>query len=110
MAYAQKTFSMQAGNGFVIDLGQTCGQVTVIGKAECYVRVVGGSTAPSAPGANPAPAGGASADYIHLAASGDKQDIGYDDAGAGYKPGLQDPLRWVVGWAVGSGDLLAVGH
>ena len=109
MAYAQKTHSMTAGANFLVDLGQNCGRVTVTARAECYVKIVGG-LAPTPPGASPAPGAGAAASYVHLAAAGDRLDIGADADGKGYVPGLQDPLRYVVGWGVAAGDLLVVGH
>lgn len=109
MAYVQKTLRMVAGAAFQVALGQDCGKVTLTTKAETYTKVTGG-TAPTAPVASPAPAGGASADYIHLATSGESITIGHDDAGGGYKVGLQEPLNHVTGWAIADGDLLIVGH
>jgi len=110
VSYVQKTFKMQAGVAFTVDLGRPCGKVTLTTKAETYARVDGGSSAPTALVASPAPAAGAAADYIHLATAGESISIGYDDAGAGLRIGLQDPLRYVSGWAIADGDLLVVGH
>jgi hypothetical protein len=110
MSYAQKTFSMQATTPFAVALGQSCGNVYVLAKAECWVRVTyaAPNTVVTGP-ADPTPVAGAAADYIHLTANAEMQ-FGADPAGKGYDTQVQDPLTHVIGYAVAAGDLLIVGH
>lgn len=108
MPYTVKTLLMQNAANFQINLGRDCGKVTITAKGECYVRV--DATQPTPPAADPTPAGGATADYIHLASSGDTVSFGADPDGRGIQSGLQDPIRWVTGWAKAGADLLVVGH
>lgn len=110
MAYVQITRLMATGTGRTIDLGQDCAKVTITTKGDVYVRVDPPGDSPTPPAADPAPAASASASYIHLAASGDKLDVGADADGKGLVPGLQDPIRFLRYWSKSDADLLIVGH
>lgn len=109
----QKTHSMAAGAGYSIALGQDCGFVNLLAKAECYIKVVSSHNGDSttAPVATPAPAAGATANWIHLAASG--ESFTYD-----FSKGFQsdatsfpyDRMTTVLVWAVGAGDLVINGR
>ncbi len=108
MAYAQKTLNAAATTGYVIDLGQSCGKVTVqtVGRAAFKVAY---SSAPATPTSAYLPGSGATTDTIELAAGGEIS-IGVDPDGKGFIPGLQDPIRYVAVWAHDGGLVRAVGH
>ena len=105
----QKTLSMQATTGYSVALGQQCGFVNLLAKADCWVKVVsslnGDST--TAPVATPAPAAGAVSDWIHLATSGETLTYdyskGFNQAPVGFP---KDRATHVLVWAVGAGELV----
>lgn len=108
-----RTFSMQATTAFTIAFTDPAlTRLKVTAKAECYVQPVLNSGTATAPGASPAPSGGASADYIHLLA-GESTDF---DLSAGFSPNSAksaapstDRITALRGYGVGAGDLLMVG-
>lgn len=105
----QKTLAMQATTGYSIALGQDCGFVNILAKAECWVKVVssynGDST--TAPVATPAPAAGAVSNWIHLAASGDTHTVDLSKGFQSPAPGLLgDRMTNILCWSVGAGDLV----
>ena len=66
MSYAQKTLNAAATTGYVIDLGQSCGKVTVqtVGRAAFKFAY---SSAPATPTSAYLPGSGATTDTIELA-------------------------------------------
>lgn len=105
----QKTLSMAAGAGYSVALGKDCGFVNLLAKADCYVKVVssynGDST--TAPVASPAPGAGATAEWIHLAASGEQFVYDFSKGFQSAAPSFpSDRMTTVLVWAIGAGDLV----
>ncbi|RTK98721.1 MAG: hypothetical protein EKK57_11125 [Proteobacteria bacterium] len=105
----QKTHSMAAGAGYSIPLGRDCAFVNLLAKADCYVRVVssynGDST--TAPVASPAPGAGTTADWTHLAASGDSYVCDYSKGFQSEATSFpKDRMTHVLVWAIAAGDLV----
>lgn len=108
MAYVQKTLSAAATTGYVVELGQKCGKVSVqtVGRAAFKI---GKGTVPSTPTNAYFPGAGATTDTIELAAGGEFQ-YGSDPAGAGYDSQKNDPIEWVAVWAHDGGLVRILGH
>lgn len=109
----QKTHNMAAGAGYSIALGQDCGFVNILAKADCWVKVVssynGDST--TAPVATPAPAAGQTANWIHLAASGEQFVYDFSKGFQSAAPSFpSDRMTTVLVWAIGAGDLVINGR
>lgn len=109
MSYAQKGHNASNAAAFQIDLGRDCGVIVLTPEVDVLARVDGGASAPTPPGASPAPNAGAASDYLHIKA-GISYTFGSDVDGRGLAIGLQDPIRWVTGWALAAGYVNAVGH
>ena len=98
---SQKTLAMQATTGYSIPLDHVAGWVNVIAKAECYVRVVSQANGDSivAPVATPAPAAGATAQYIHLITSGEQMTVDISKGFQSPAPDLAgDRMSHVLVW------------
>lgn len=106
----QKTLSMQATTGYSVDLGQDCGFVNILAKADCWVRVVSSHNGDSttAPVATPAPAAGAVANYIHLATAGETLTVDFSKGFQSDPTGFAgDRMTTVLVWSVaGTADLV----
>ncbi len=121
MPYAQITYALNSGHEVDIDLGQDCGKVTVTTGAagEAYLWIMEADSLAAAQArawawnagvaADPTPAAGTSCTFLHLK-PGQTASIGADLDGKGFVPGLQTPLRYIIGWAKASDDLIVVGH
>lgn len=109
----QKTLSMAAGAGYSLALGQECGFVNILTKADCWIKVVSSVNGESttAPVATPAPGAGASATWIHLAASGETftydYSKGFNQSPTGF---AGDRATTVLVWAIAAGDLIVNGR
>lgn len=100
---------MAAGAGYSIALGQDCGFVNILAKADCWVKVVssynGDST--TAPVATPAPGAGATANWIHLAASGETHTVDFSKGFQSTAPAFTgDRMTNVLVWGIAAGELL----
>lgn len=107
MSYVQKTHLAAAATGYVIDLGRDCGKVTIQTVGAAAFKALSSSVA--TPTSAYVPTAGNTVDALNLAAGGE-MSVGVDFDGAGYKPGLQDPIRYVAVYAVDGGNIRIVGH
>lgn len=100
-----KTLAMQVTTGYVVALGQPCAYVQCTTKADCWVKpVYSPNSTPAPPAGTPAPGAGLTADWIHLASSGDKLPADWRDGSA--QSQQTDQYTHVLVWAVAAGDLL----
>jgi hypothetical protein len=110
---SQKVLAMAAGAGYSVALDNDSGWVNLLARAECYVRVVSSHNGDSivAPGATPAPAAGAVANYIHLLA-GETFIVDISKGFQSAAPSLStDRMTHVLVWSVtGGSDLMINAH
>lgn len=106
--FKQKTLSMAAGGGYLVDFSAPVGLVSIKASAECWIRV-SNTTGSAAPTATPAPASGAQASWLHLD-EGDAVSFGVDPAYTGGALVAQDQIQYVEVWAIGAGLLTLSAH
>lgn len=108
--FRQKTLNMAAGAGYLIDLGGGVGTMSILARAECFIRVSGPtSSAPSAPTATPDPASGAQASWLHVLAS-EEVTLGVDPSYWNGAQVAQDTMQYIEVWAVAAGYLVCNAH
>ncbi len=75
----QKTFKGAAGQGYVIDLGETVNNISILNRVECAVRPAYADTVPgpsSAPTSAAIPSvDGTATDYTHMVAAGEELEL-----------------------------------
>lgn len=106
-----KTVATQNGVAFSVDLTDDdggCGRVRVFARVEVWVRV-SADPALAQPGADPAPAAGSQADYVQILAN-EYQDFDLNQGILPPSAPKEKPLRKLVGWAKGAGNVMITGN
>lgn len=110
----QKTLTMTATNGYVVQLDPLVpfGSVSIRASAICFVKLVSFNNniaAPSTP-TDPTPAAGATCDFYKMAA-GEVKTFGVECAsGTSVTTSYTDTIQYVVVWATANGDLAISAH
>ena len=107
--FESKTLAMQAGTGYVVPFVPSVGIVSVLARAECFLYVAGPGITPATPSVTPAPSAGTVATYVHLIAN-EQAGWGTEPAYVNGLPVIQDPIGYLVVWAVATGDLVINSH
>lgn len=73
----QKTFKGAAGQGYVIDLGETVNSISILNRVECAVKPAYADTLPTdVPTSAAIPSvAGTSTDYTHMVAAGEELEL-----------------------------------
>lgn len=107
-----KTLNAAATTGYLFDVsaGGGVGRIDIYSKVEAYVRPTSDTTV-VAPVATPAPAAGAQANYIHLAAN-ERVVVDLNQGILAPEVPVRSPdkIKKIQVWAVGAGDILLVGN
>ena len=106
-----KTLNAGAGAAFSIDLTDDdggCGRIEIFSRIDCWVLPTTNKDL-AEPAGTPAPGAGLKTDYIHLTA-GERLGLDLNQGVLSPAPPANRPIRRIVGWAIGAGEVIVTGN